>query len=162
MHNYRPQRSCGQGNVFTGVWDSVHGGGGCLPQCMLGYHTPLEQRSTPWVDPPRSRHPQDQTPPRNRHYPPWSRHPPRAETHPQEQTPLEQTPQTRHTPPPTADPPGADTPPQEQTPGADTPPGDRPPGAPPPRSRLLACILVPQIYSLRYDNIGLSQPASCH
>ena len=33
----------GQGNVFTGVCDSVHGG--CLPQCMLGYHPP-EQNPT--------------------------------------------------------------------------------------------------------------------
>ena len=49
---YRPQRSCGQGYVFTRVCDSVNTGG-CLPQCMLGYH-PL----------PRSR------PPRNRHPPP--------------------------------------------------------------------------------------------
>ena len=31
---------------------SVHGGGGCLPQCMLGYH------------PPQVRHPPGQTPPR--------------------------------------------------------------------------------------------------
>ena len=27
----------GQGNIFTGVCDSVHRGG--LPQCMLGYHS---------------------------------------------------------------------------------------------------------------------------
>ena len=39
---YRPQRSCGQGYVFTRVCDSVKRGG--LPQCMLGY-------------PPGSRHP---------------------------------------------------------------------------------------------------------
>ena len=39
LHIYRPQRSCGQGYVFTRVCDSVHGGGG-LPQCMLGYHPP--------------------------------------------------------------------------------------------------------------------------
>ena len=32
--------SCGQGNIFTPVCHSVHGGRGCLPQCMLGYHTP--------------------------------------------------------------------------------------------------------------------------
>ena len=29
----------GQGNVFTGICDSVNRGGG-LPQCMLGYHPP--------------------------------------------------------------------------------------------------------------------------
>ena len=34
MHKLR------QGNVFTGVCDSVHGRGGCLPQCMLGYTRP--------------------------------------------------------------------------------------------------------------------------
>ena len=44
--SYRPQRSCGQGNIFAPVCHSVHGGG--LPQSMLGYppgqdlwHTPL-------------------------------------------------------------------------------------------------------------------------
>ena len=42
--------------------------GGCLPQCMLGYHHPLEQ-----------------TPPGADTHP-GSRHPPRADT-PQEQTP---------------------------------------------------------------------------
>ena len=56
---YRPQRSCGQGHVFTG---------GCLPQCMLGYHPP------------------EQTPPGSRHTSPRSRHPP-EQTPPQEQTP---------------------------------------------------------------------------
>ena len=39
---------------------SVHGGGGCLPQCMLG---PPEQT------PPRGRHPPEQTPP-------WQQTPP--------------------------------------------------------------------------------------
>ena len=86
----------GQGNVFTGVCDSVHGRG-CLPQCMLGYHTP------------GSRHPPGADTP-------WSRHPPGADTvrnrHPQEQTPTtrsrpphEQTPLgSRHPPtPPEAD-----------------------------------------------------------
>ena len=59
-------------------------GGGCLPQCMLGYHTP-GSRHPPGADPPQSRHPLavdtpgadtplpwEQTPP--------SRHPPRADT----------------------------------------------------------------------------------
>ena len=36
-HIYRPQRSCGQGNIFTPVCHSVHRRGGGLPQCMLGY-----------------------------------------------------------------------------------------------------------------------------
>ena len=48
----------GQGNIFTSVCLST--GGGCLPQCMLGY-------------PPQA--------PRTRH-PPWSRHPPGAGTPP--------------------------------------------------------------------------------
>ena len=67
---YRPQWSCGQGNIFTPVCHSVHRGGGGLPHCMLGYH------------PPRSRHPlppeqtrPDQTPP-GADTPPGSRHPP--------------------------------------------------------------------------------------
>ena len=47
--HYRPQRSCGQGNIFTPVCHSVHGG--CLPQCMLGYHTRRE------LTPPGSRNP---------------------------------------------------------------------------------------------------------
>ena len=52
----------GQGNVFTGVCDSVQGGGG-LPQCML-------ECTPPRADPPWTRHtppgphtPPDQTPP---------------------------------------------------------------------------------------------------
>ena len=53
---YRPQRSCGQGYVFTLVCDSVRRGG--LPRCMLGY--PPRSRH-----PPQSRHPhaREQTPP---------------------------------------------------------------------------------------------------
>ena len=102
----------GQGNVFTGVCDSVHRGG--LPQCMLGYnhHPPPDppapgSRAPPGPDP-QSRHP------------PGSRHPLVADTpHPSgADTPQEQTPQSRH-PPETRHPPGADTPPQEQiTPGS--------------------------------------------
>ena len=62
---YRPQRSC-EGYVFTPVWLSAGGGGGGLPQCMLGYH----------------HHPLlEQAPPREQ-APPWSRHPPRADTPP--------------------------------------------------------------------------------
>ena len=51
----------GQGNIFTGVCDSVNGGGGCLPQCMLRYHPPsrrpptqeegtAREAGTPWKD----------------------------------------------------------------------------------------------------------------
>ena len=52
--------------------------GGCLPQCMLGYHHPWEQ--TPpqeQTHPPRSRHPPpEQTPPRSKHPPPGAHTPP--------------------------------------------------------------------------------------
>ena len=68
---YRPQRSCGQGNIFTPVCHSFCSqGGGGLPQCMLGYHPPPEQTPPPWSrptppgpDPPRTRPPRDQIPP---------------------------------------------------------------------------------------------------
>ena len=56
--NYRPQRSCGQGYVFTRVCDSVHGGG-------LWADPPRPGRENP---PPGTR----QTPPRPcRENPPW-------------------------------------------------------------------------------------------
>ena len=80
----------GQGNVFTGVCDSVNRG--ALPQCMLGYHN----------HPPRA-----DTPPQSRHHL-QSRHPPGADT-PPEQThpPGPDTPQSRH-----AHTPRPDTPPE--------------------------------------------------
>ena len=97
--------------LFTGGW-------GCLPQCMLGYHTPRSRHTSPEQTPPRADPPGADTPlgadthlgvdtlgadtPQSRH--PRSRHP----------SPLEQTPL----------PPGADTLP----PGADTlPPSRHPP-----------------------------------
>ena len=58
---------------------------GCLPQCMLGYHTP-RSRHPPEADTPWSRHPHRADPLR-RQKTPWSRHPPRADT-----------PQSRHPP----------------------------------------------------------------
>ena len=51
---YRPQRSCGQGNIFTPVCHSVHRGG--LPQCMLGCHPPTKETPLP-RRPPGRRHP---------------------------------------------------------------------------------------------------------
>ena len=63
----------GQDNVFTGVCDSVNRGGVCLSAC--------------WDATPQQQTPREQTPP-------WSRHPPGADTHP----------------------PGADTPPGLSTP----------------------------------------------
>ena len=95
-----------------GVWFCSPGGGGCLPQCTLGYPTPLEQTS------PGNRHP----PPESRHPTPGSRHPPGADT-----------PRSRHPIPEQTPPLGADTPhrhPWEQTrPGSRHPSGSRhPPG----------------------------------
>ena len=82
FHFYRPQRSCGQGNVFTRVCHSVHRGGGgawggggvCLSACWDTTHPPSPEQTprgadTPQADPPQSRHPpRADTPP--------SRHPP--------------------------------------------------------------------------------------
>ena len=49
-----PTMKLGQGNVFTGICDSVHGG--CVPQCMLGYHlpphTPPQEQTPPWEQTP--------------------------------------------------------------------------------------------------------------
>ena len=67
---YRPQRSCGQGNIFTPVCHSVHRGV-CLRQNPLGADTPPPPGADiPWVrhplgayNPPGSRHPRQQTPP---------------------------------------------------------------------------------------------------
>ena len=73
LHHYGPQRSCGQGNVFTPVCHSVHRGGVCLSAC--------------WDTTPPSRHPPDQTPP-------WSRYPPGAGT-----PRTKYTPGTKYTPP---------------------------------------------------------------
>ena len=74
-NNYWPQRSCGQGNIFTPVCHSVHGGGGSSASVQagippppgadtpLGPGTPWEQ-TPPWVDtsPPGPGTPQEQTP----------------------------------------------------------------------------------------------------
>ena len=46
-----------KGNVFTCVCHSVHKAGGCLPQCMLGYTSPLGRHTL------MRRHPSGQTPP---------------------------------------------------------------------------------------------------
>ena len=86
--------------------------GGCLPQCMLGYH-PLG------ADIPQSRHPPEQTPP-------WEQTPP-----PGADTPGTDTPQSRHHPlrsrhpSEQRDPPGADTSWEQTAPQADTPPESR-------------------------------------
>ena len=70
---YRPRRSCGQGNIFTPVCHSVHRGG------SASVHAGIPPRA----DAPRSRHPREQTPPREQTHPlgadpPGSRHPPES------------------------------------------------------------------------------------
>ena len=63
---YRPQRSCGQGNVFTGVCLST-GGGVCLSACWDAIplppdgEPPLGWRTPPWME---------------NHPPPWDGEPP--------------------------------------------------------------------------------------
>ena len=71
--NYRPQRSCGQGNVFTGVCLSTEGEGVCLSACW---------DAPPGADPPRpGRPPQDQAdPPRTRQTPEPGRPPQTRQT----------------------------------------------------------------------------------
>ena len=104
---YRPQRSCGQGNVFTGVClstggrvsASVHAG---MPDPPRSGRPPWDQADTPWTrktppqdqadtppdqadtPPDQADTPPDQTPPRDQADPPRpGRHPPdQAETHP--------------------------------------------------------------------------------
>ena len=88
---YRPQRSWAK-VIFSQacVKNSVHRGGGCLPQCMLGYPPPDQAHPPPRPGPPGTRHtppgpgtpPLDQAPPRETRHPPdqappWeTRHPP--------------------------------------------------------------------------------------
>ena len=120
---YRPQRSCGQGNVFTGVCLSTGGWGEgvCLSACWDA-NPPGPGRPPPWTR--QTPSPPDQAdPPRTRQTtPPGTR-----QTPPRDQA----DPQTRQTPPDQADPPRTrqTTPPWDQ---ADTPPG---PGRHPPRTR---------------------------
>ena len=111
---YRPQQSCGQGNVFTRVCHSVHRGWvgvSASVHAPLGADTPWspwEQTLPPGADtPPEQTPPQEQTPPWSRHL--QSRHPPGADTPmgadpPRADTPWEQTPPgSRHPPPREAD-----------------------------------------------------------
>ena len=95
---YRPQRSCGQGNIFTPVCHSVHRGGG-----SASMHAGIP---TPW----------DQTPPSPQSRCPPSRHPPGADTPPGPDPPRPGTTWSRH-PLDQTPPLGAETPP----PRADTP-----------------------------------------
>ena len=83
---YRPQWSCGK-VVFSqvSVSHSVHRGGGCLPQCMLGYTHPLGRYTLP---PPGQVHPA------------WQVHPPGRYT-PRQVQPRAGTPPGKPPPPPT-------------------------------------------------------------
>ena len=97
--HYRPQRSCGQGNVFTGVCLSTGGEGVCLSACWDAIpprtrETPPGPGRPPWdqadpprdqVDPPRpGRPPWDQAdPPGTRQAPLGSGRPPRTRQTPQ-------------------------------------------------------------------------------
>ena len=54
--------------VFTPVCHSVHGGGGCLPHCMLEYTPP--RADTPWADTPLGRQPPWEDIPRGQTTPP--------------------------------------------------------------------------------------------
>ena len=66
--------------------------GGCLPQCMLGYHTHTHPgtRHPLGPDPPDQTSPRDQTHiPRTRHHHPMSRHTPQDQTPPGLSTPPE-------------------------------------------------------------------------
>ena len=124
---YRPQRSCGQGNIFTPVCHSVHRGG-FLPQCMLGYQPPRTTQNPPPGTTPPGPHPPGTTPPRTRHPPvpdpppPRTRPPPPGTTPPypwDHTTPWNQTPTPPgpHHPPRTRAPsPGPDPPPRDQVP----------------------------------------------
>ena len=90
--NYRSQRSCGQGYVFTRVCDSVHRG--VSPETPPGPGRPSLAGRTP---PPRTRQtPLDQgDPPGTRQNPPGTRQTPRRQGVP--------PPQTRENPPPEED-----------------------------------------------------------
>ena len=81
--NYRLQRSWAKVMFLQASVILSTGGGGCLPQCMRGYHppppradqTPREQ-TPPEADTPQTRHPRtrhtppEQTPPRDQTPPP--------------------------------------------------------------------------------------------
>ena len=115
---YRPQRSCGQGNVVTGVYLSTVGEGVCLSACWDARtpqtrQTPRTRQTPPWD--------QADTPPGSGRppYTPWTR-----------QTPLDQADnpaRTRQTPP------GTRQTPSPLGPGRPHPPLG--PGRHPPRTR---------------------------
>ena len=109
---YRPQRSCGQGNVFTGVClstgggrvsASVHAGMTDSPDQAPGRHTPRDQTDTndpadrprPGRHPPRPGRPPGPGRPPRLAQTPWTR-----QTPPDQADPTPKPPWTRQTPPP--------------------------------------------------------------
>ena len=102
---YLPQRSCGQGNIFTPVCHSF-----CSQRGSASVHAgiPPPGSRPSWSRPPRADIPQEQT--ALGADPPWEQTPPGSRP-PWEQTPQEQTPPWEQTPlEQTLPPPGADTP----------------------------------------------------
>ena len=114
-HFYRPQRSWAKVMFLQASVILSTGGGGGLPQCMLGCHPPgadplsrpprAETPPPPPSRPPGSRHPLGADTPWSRHSPgpgtpPRARYPPQDQVHPPGPgTPLDQVPpQTRYTP----------------------------------------------------------------
>ena len=88
---YRPQRSYGQGNVFTGMCLSTGGG-----RVSASVHAGMPYPPRDQADPPRTR----QTPPRDQAHTPWDQAhttPPGPGTHPR--GPGRHPPRTRETPP---------------------------------------------------------------
>ena len=90
VFNYRPQRSCGQGNVFTGVCHSFCSRGGGSPENPPPSRENPPQQGEPTPPGPR-RHP-----PGTRENPPGPRRPPRTRENPPGSR---RPPGTRETPP---------------------------------------------------------------
>ena len=87
---YRPQRSCGQGNILH--LSAILFGGG-LPQCMLGCHPPPRR-------PPAKDIPLPRRPPEGGTHPLPRRPPPAKETPPEGGTPMPRRPPQQWDPPP--------------------------------------------------------------
>ena len=133
---YRPQRSCGQGNIFTPVCHSFCSQGGkgvCLSACWdtppIRYHLPPRSDTTPHLGPGRhhpkpGRQPPDQTPPptpppNQADILPDQADPPIRHHHHPQPPQTRQTPQIRHhhpSPPGRPPKPGRTPPPRKQTP----------------------------------------------
>ena len=116
MYYYRPKRSFGQGNIFTSVCDSVHGGGGTWQVHPPGRYTPREGTPPQAGTPPGQVPPREGTPPGQVHTP-FGRYTPRAGTHPLGRY----APLGRYTPQ-TGTSTGQVHPPDRYTPRAGTPP----------------------------------------